>query len=672
MDLHPNCRPSHPGPAVRTEQPPRRRRQPHGQPQASAVAHSLPLLLLSCLIHPALSSLILSRCRPDRQLPSSPPAFVSTPPLVVRTPAWARRSIHQLRRGDRSLVGGLFSEKPSPSSASTSTKEKESEPRASAAVGGGGARSSSASTSASASSPPYGNETVSVDEQWAVNVEDLRPEDVTQRAIATGQAFYRSWRGTLRFLVELWERLNGIPPGFEDEQGEGRRAALSLAEQIEASPSIQNLRAYISQTEDELPEARKERARLREVLVDIRSTSSEDVGVRADVERELSRADRQVQDLKRQLKFQQVELDLKRLELLFDRRNITIPSYTPNSNNNVNLNVNVNSNDGGVRRDVVVGPSASVGGMGMGGSAQMGAVSVQFQGLLREYLRLEGKLNRLLKIWIQTGTLSLSDEGTLAVLSVEVKELKARAGLELPPPKPFAAGLQRGFDWATIKASLEEQTDKIRNGVAFYWLGTRLLVSDIQYAIGLFKAAAFDQYTLSPREVSALRRTGRDLLNLVPFTIILIIPLSPVGHVLVFSFIQRFFPNFFPSPYTDRRQEMARYFQSRGEGLPSPVLDIDIEGNPNTQPDDAIDAPTPPEEAALPPFAQAKMDKGGDDNGPQPSPSLSPSPSPSPPSSFPPPDGAAAGGGVGGVNGYDVGAADSKSGVSKSKKDTVV
>ena len=68
-----------------------------------------------------------------------------------------------------------------------------------------------------------------------------------------------------------------------------------------------------------------------------------------------------------------------------------------------------------------------------------------------------------------------------------------RSGLELPPPKPFAAGLQRGFDWATIKASLEEQTDKIRNGVAFYWLGTRLLVSDIQYAIGLFKAAAFDQ-----------------------------------------------------------------------------------------------------------------------------------------------------------------------------------
>lgn len=30
----------------------------------------------------------------------------------------------------------------------------------------------------------------------------------------------------------------------------------------------------------------------------------------------------------------------------------------------------------------------------------------------------------------------------------------------------------------------------------------------------------------------------RDLLTFVPFAIILIIPMTPVGHVLVFSFIQ--------------------------------------------------------------------------------------------------------------------------------------
>lgn len=44
--------------------------------------------------------------------------------------------------------------------------------------------------------------------------------------------------------------------------------------------------------------------------------------------------------------------------------------------------------------------------------------------------------------------------------------------------------------------------------------------------------------TLKPREVQALRRTFRDVLTFIPFTIILILPLTPVGHVLIFGFIQ--------------------------------------------------------------------------------------------------------------------------------------
>ena len=36
-----------------------------------------------------------------------------------------------------------------------------------------------------------------------------------------------------------------------------------------------------------------------------------------------------------------------------------------------------------------------------------------------------------------------------------------------------------------------------------------------------------------------LRRTAKDLLTFIPFIVILLVPLTPVGHVLVFSFIQR-------------------------------------------------------------------------------------------------------------------------------------
>ena len=54
----------------------------------------------------------------------------------------------------------------------------------------------------------------------------------------------------------------------------------------------------------------------------------------------------------------------------------------------------------------------------------------------------------------------------------------------------------------------------------------------------------------------ALRRTARDVLTFVPFAVILIAPLTPVGHVLIFSFLQKYFPGFFPSQFTNRRQEL--------------------------------------------------------------------------------------------------------------------
>ena len=44
--------------------------------------------------------------------------------------------------------------------------------------------------------------------------------------------------------------------------------------------------------------------------------------------------------------------------------------------------------------------------------------------------------------------------------------------------------------------------------------------------------------------------------------IILIIPLTPIGHVLVFGAIQRFFPDFFPSCFTERRQNLLQLYES--------------------------------------------------------------------------------------------------------------
>lgn len=66
--------------------------------------------------------------------------------------------------------------------------------------------------------------------------------------------------------------------------------------------------------------------------------------------------------------------------------------------------------------------------------------------------------------------------------------------------------------------------------------------------------------------MTALRRTARDLLTFIPFIIILIVPITPLGHVLVFGFIQRYFPGFFPSQFTNRRQVRAAAGRAGGGG----------------------------------------------------------------------------------------------------------
>ena len=58
------------------------------------------------------------------------------------------------------------------------------------------------------------------------------------------------------------------------------------------------------------------------------------------------------------------------------------------------------------------------------------------------------------------------------------------------------------------------------------------------------------------------RRTFKDVITFIPFIIILLIPLSPIGHVLVFRAIQRFFPDFFPSCFTETRQNLLQLYET--------------------------------------------------------------------------------------------------------------
>jgi len=146
------------------------------------------------------------------------------------------------------------------------------------------------------------------------------------------------------------------------------------------------------------------------------------------------------------------------------------------------------------------------------------------------------------------------DTDVLAVVMDQLTDFKRRLGIDY-----YVTGVS--FDGDGIRRWLGELLDKTKKGLAFYAKGCRLFWNDIVFCMSLINRAA-QGYTLKPREVRTLRRTFKDIITFIPVVIILLIPLSPVGHVLVFGAIQRFFPDFFPSCFTEQRQNLLQLYEN--------------------------------------------------------------------------------------------------------------
>jgi len=124
---------------------------------------------------------------------------------------------------------------------------------------------------------------------------------------------------------------------------------------------------------------------------------------------------------------------------------------------------------------------------------------------------------------------------------------------------------QRGGFFAAVRKqtlSFTSSWQKIRRGIMFQANGIRLLSQDLQHALKLLLKVFFLNHTLENREVRVCRRAVKDLLVLVPFLVLLLIPLSPPGHMLVFSLILKVYPDFLPSPFTEHRQNVMRIYNA--------------------------------------------------------------------------------------------------------------
>lgn len=187
----------------------------------------------------------------------------------------------------------------------------------------------------------------------------------------------------------------------------------------------------------------------------------------------------------------------------------------------------------------------------LGNTANTGYIPLQDRLNVAEFGLLESQL-LVMNSQLRNG--EVVDNDVLSVMLDQTVDFKRRLGIDY-----YVAGLT--LDKEAFKIWANDLLKQSKKGLEFYGKGVQLLANDVIFSSSLI-TRALTGYTLKPREVRTVRRTFKDILTFIPFVIILIIPLTPIGHVLVFGAIQRFFPDFFPSCFTETRQNLFSLYES--------------------------------------------------------------------------------------------------------------
>ncbi|KAK9810635.1 hypothetical protein WJX73_006190 [Symbiochloris irregularis] len=324
------------------------------------------------------------------------------------------------------------------------------------------------------------------------------------------------------YVSGLWKRLNGnAPPSMTETLMTARGGPLWDLPWPKADADLRASQiSMLSHNIDTLEKKLQEASKTREVK--LRKTGMAD---RARLAAELRDMDLEVTELTRALAVRTLQLQMEYVAASLEDETLEIVQNTPNAGF---LLFRQGSSD-----EVAL--------------------------LVADFGILENQLAEMCDA-VDSGNGPLVDEEQLDRLAVEVPDLRDRLGIG--EATVFSGS---GWTWVRVTNSFRDAYGKVMDGGNFFIRGLRLLGSDVSQSFRLFSSAALGA-SLKPREVLSLRRTAQDVLAFVPFAIILIAPLTPVGHVLIFGFLQRYFPGFFPSQFSSRRQELVmRYEELRGQ-----------------------------------------------------------------------------------------------------------
>ncbi|XWS20245.1 hypothetical protein CRYUN_Cryun31cG0083700 [Craigia yunnanensis] len=118
-------------------------------------------------------------------------------------------------------------------------------------------------------------------------------------------------------------------------------------------------------------------------------------------------------------------------------------------------------------------------------------------------------------------------------------------GTEIPKSNSLNESLIRKYSIKLISSSSD------------VCLGTQLLFIDIMVSLELLLKKLRGQ-KVTVREKRKLKRTLNDIATLIPVTILMLLPVSAVGHAAMLAAINKYIPSLIPSPYSSERLDVAK------------------------------------------------------------------------------------------------------------------
>lgn len=107
---------------------------------------------------------------------------------------------------------------------------------------------------------------------------------------------------------------------------------------------------------------------------------------------------------------------------------------------------------------------------------------------------------------------------------------------------------------------LGKSIDKLKETGSDVWQGTQLLATDVAAATVLLRRTVTGD-ELTEKEKTILQRTLTDLASVIPIGILMLLPVTAVGHAAILAGIKKYFPSMIPSAYARERLDLLRQLE---------------------------------------------------------------------------------------------------------------